>query len=306
MSGQDVPPVFTFDAEQDETNNLVVEQTGAWELVFSDAVALTAGEGCVPLSEKSARCTVGGWGAISNISLGDNDDTASMILYGQTANVFAGEGRDSVFADSHGQRTFVYGEEGDDTVKASGDSGQTADGGSGNDIVTAFLPCAGTGNAKGFGGPGDDTVRFTNCSHSHQSATTLDGGSGADLIVADPVGYPSAVDGGDGNDIVRINSDPYLFGPFTIMGGSGDDALHAGDGADTVSAGDGNDYVDVQGKGADVVTCGAGSDIVLYDASDTVSDDCEVRSKNGRLAWFPPASGAQSFGLFGSLGTRWR
>ena len=33
-----------------------------------------------------------------------------------------------------------------------------------------------------------------------------------------------------------------------------------------------------RGGGADTVTCGAGKDVVLYDASDTVSGDCETAS----------------------------
>ena len=88
---------------------------------------------------------------------------------------------------------------------------------------------------------------------------------------------PSTVNGGNGNDTIEIASSPSFFrGPFTISGGAGADGITAGPGDDTVDGGPGGDYIDVQGGGMDTVTCGAGLDVVLYDASDTVSGDCET------------------------------
>jgi hypothetical protein len=286
------PRVFTYSAEQGEVNHLNVRSTAMWTLEFTDSVALKAGERCVSQAWNRVTCTDGG---NANINLGDNNDTASVVTTFGFASIFAGDGQDSVNGEAFGGGTNLYGEDGNDSVTLTSEGGGSADGGNGNDMVVIHATCP-AGGGTAFGGPGDDNVRYTACGNWNSSGAVLDGGSGADLIVSDPVShFGGRAYGGDGNDIVRIRSGQYEHGPFVITGGSGDDALSAGGGADTVAGDDGNDYIDVQGGRADAVTCGAGSDIVLYDASDTVSDDCEIRIKDSHLAWSAPGPSGVRF-----------
>jgi Ca2+-binding RTX toxin-like protein len=133
-----------------------------------------------------------------------------------------------------------------------------------------------------LGGPGNDIVTYGNTGFSSIGAVTLDGGSGDDTIFVRPSGLTGGiVSGGSGDDVIAPDLPggfPLLTGPYTIKGGAGDDVITGEPGNDTVDGGAGNDHIDVRGGGADTVTCGAGVDVALYDASDTVSGDCEHAS----------------------------
>jgi Ca2+-binding RTX toxin-like protein len=274
------PDVINFVAAPGATNALVVDYHQP--LTFTDSEAtLTAGDGCLSLGPSSADCSsalLGDPAAAINVDLGSGDDTAHVVTY-WVSTIWGGSGNDTIFADNLGTEgpTFVYGGPGNDDVTAGGDGsgGQIADGGPGNDIVHAG---GFAGAASGFGGPGDDTIYYQTQTLTPPYPATLDGGDGNDTIIAtDNLATDNTVSGGNGNDVITIVplSKP-VPGAFNISGGNGDDVITGGPGNDTVDGGNGNDFIDVRGGGADTVTCGAGRDTVLYDASDTVSGDCEV------------------------------
>jgi Ca2+-binding RTX toxin-like protein len=265
--------LITFVANAGEANALEILIFSP-PLITDSGAELTAGPGCVAVGSNSANC-----GPIRdvNASLHDRNDTAHIQAAG-VITIWAGSGDDSVIADSFGRTAAVYGEAGNDKVSAAGEVGQIADGGPGNDIVNVF---AFGGDSSGFGGPGNDTITYGNTGNPGIGPVALDGGSGDDTILARPTFTGGTVSGGSGNDVIAPDLPagfPLLTGPYTISGDAGDDVITGEPGNDTVDGGTGADYIDVRGGGADTVTCGAGVDVVLYDASDTVSGDCEHAS----------------------------
>ena len=158
-----------------------------------------------------------------------------------------------------------------------GEGGQLADGGPGDDVLDVF---AFGGQSTGIGGNGRDIIEFHHNVSIGIGPATLEGGNGDDTILAQPTfSGTSTAAGGRGNDIIVITSVPPLYGTgssYLLTGGPGDDTLTGGASIDTVDGGNGDDSIDVRGGGADTVTCGRGNDVVLYDASDTVSGDCET------------------------------
>jgi Ca2+-binding RTX toxin-like protein len=84
------------------------------------------------------------------------------------------------------------------------------------------------------------------------------------------------VSGGDGTDMLSGNErDNGLFGDNgadQMSGGAGDDELTGATYNDV-----GADAVGLESRGADSLSCGPGRDVVLYDASDTITGDCELR-----------------------------
>jgi hypothetical protein len=265
--------LITFVANPSEANALEILIFAP--LITDSGAELTAGPGCVALGSNSANC-----GLIRdvNANLDNRNDTAHIQAAG-VISVWAGSGDDSVIADSFGQHAEVYGEAGNDNIDAEGEGGQIAAGGPGDDIVNVF---AFGGQSSGLGGPGDDTVTYGNAGNPGIGPVTLDGGNGDDTIFARPSPFTGGtVNGGNGDDVIAPDLPggfPLLTGPYTISGDAGDDVITGEPGNDTVDGGTGDDYIDVRGGGADTVTCGAGVDVVLYDASDTVSGDCEHAS----------------------------
>lgn len=87
------------------------------------------------------------------------------------------------------------------------------------------------------------------------------GQGGADLLLADIVGAPMLLDGGDGDDILVGGR-----GSDTLLGGNGNDLLIGGtlsvDGADSILGGEGNDIL-IGGLGADTLRGGGGSDLLM-------------------------------------------
>src|SRR5262245_23727878 len=77
------------------------------------------------------------------------------------------------------------------------------------------------------------------------------------------------IDGGDGDDLVRIDETNGAFAdiPMTIAGGAGADTLAGGSGAELFLGGDGSDTIDGN-KGNDVAFMGAGDDTFVWDPGD--------------------------------------
>ncbi|MGH2839418.1 MAG: hypothetical protein ACRDKY_01170, partial [Solirubrobacteraceae bacterium] len=170
--------------------------------------------------------------------------------------------------------TRVYGEGGDDIVSASGEGGQIADGGSGNDVVHAGGWCC---SGRGFGGPGDDVIDFFVAS-SIGGFASLDGGPGRDVITVQ-AGRGGTAAGGEGPDVLTVDSKlqfAFIISGIELRGGAGNDRITGGPYDDTIDGGDGIDIIDVRAGGADGVSCGGGRDTVRHDANDTIAADCEV------------------------------
>ena len=93
-----------------------------------------------------------------------------------------------------------------------------------------------------------------------------------------PTSRRSCVDGGSGDDTLRISDAGGLFTdtiPTTLDGGSGDDTLIGGSGNESFVGDSGNDFADGN-RGADTADLGSGSDTFQWDpgdGSDTIEGD---------------------------------
>ncbi|MFM2346989.1 MAG: hypothetical protein RL654_1742 [Pseudomonadota bacterium] len=118
---------------------------------------------------------------------------------------------------------------------SGGDGNDTLDGGLGDDTLDG-----GTGNDLLRGGLGHDSLLGL------AGDDTLDGGLGN-----------STLDGGEGNDSLTGSSDPS--NTDLLIGGNGNDWMHAQSGRDTLLGGAGNDTMQAYGNGVQM-TGGAGND----------------------------------------------
>jgi Ca2+-binding RTX toxin-like protein len=78
------------------------------------------------------------------------------------------------------------------------------------------------------------------------------------------------VDGGNGNDVLRLDTSNGAFTtarPTIVDGGAGDDTLVGGSGPERFYGGRGNDFVDGNG-GADTAFLGGGNDTFVWDPGD--------------------------------------
>ncbi|HEX6723937.1 MAG TPA: calcium-binding protein [Gaiella sp.] len=119
----------------------------------------------------------------------------------------------------------------------------------------------------------------------------------ADFSVARAEIGAIVVNGGDGDDLVRIddrNGAVNAGTPTTIRGGDGDDTLAGGSGNETLRGGDGNDAVDGNG-GTDVGLLGDGDDTFVWDPGDG-SDVVEGQDGHDTML-FNGAGGAEQFDL---------
>jgi Ca2+-binding RTX toxin-like protein len=92
------------------------------------------------------------------------------------------------------------------------------------------------------------------------------------------------VEGGDGDDLVRIDEANGAFTnsiPTKLRGQQGDDTLLGGSGAETLRGGRGNDTIDGN-RGNDLAVMGAGDDTFIWDPGDG-SDTIEGREGNDTM-----------------------
>ncbi|MBO9527987.1 MAG: calcium-binding protein, partial [Sphingobium yanoikuyae] len=182
-------------------------------------------------------------------NLGYHPDGSALI--GET--IFGTNGNDT-----------LVGTNGADVIRALGGTnnvrGGAGDdrlvGGSGYDDMDGEL-----GNDKLFGGDGNDYLR-----DSFSGNDQLYGQGGDDyLTISHGAGLNESwvLDGGDGNDILYVNSNPV--GRVTMVGGAGDDQISVGVfNRVTVDAGSGNDIVTVTLTGRNqTITLGTGNDILM-------------------------------------------
>ncbi len=223
-----------------------------------------------PLDRSEVQCS--GAEATVLLIMGDTPTGRDDVIVGTAANdvISAGPGNDLICAGS-----------GDDNIN----------GGLGDDVIFDG-PDDDTINA----GPGDDQIFGYQSFYSRNvcsKAEVYNGGDGDDIIVAlahderegEPADCPAIrplrVDGGTGADTIRIEG-----GPFTMLGGAGNDTLTGvdstrgtivgGSGNDTITGankadgGSGNDKIAgtpgldelTGGKGNDTIDAGKGDDVV--------------------------------------------
>jgi uncharacterized protein GlcG (DUF336 family) len=87
-----------------------------------------------------------------------------------------------------------------------------------------------------LGSPGNDRINL-NFDPVHNSLIVLDGGRQV-ASFASPSVNQVVIDAGDGNNVVRVETD--VLQPATLVGGSGNDVLFAGGGPSLLSGGGGN------------------------------------------------------------------
>ncbi|MEH2260069.1 phytase [Nostoc sp.] len=153
-------------------------------------------------------------------------DGADFVEGTQGNTILAGNGDDTVLA---GSDSSVSGEDGSDRIFI-GQNGSvqntSADGGSGDDVITVVEP---SGSNNLFGATGDDNLTVI-----EGSCQSLFGGSGNDTLTSN--GSNNRLYGGSGDDRLLSNVNDSLFG------GDGDDVLFAGQGgSNRITGGTGAD-----------------------------------------------------------------
>ena len=246
--------------------------------------------------------------SISRVIFADGELMASDIrrlIHTATPgnSAYWGFSGDDILIDTDGSDT-AFGGAGNDTIHVNG----YADGGDGNDMITANHGEGGAGDdvihaiSNATGGDGDDILYTQDFAqgeagndtlHGDDNANSLHGGLGDDTFY----GYGGDDDlfGGDGNNtFYGGDGDDSLFaalGEFNDIlfggdgndllwgydgdnyfdGGAGDETFYAGHGNNTIICGEGNHSIFSTDAGNDTITCGSGIDeIFLDDGNDQV------------------------------------
>jgi RTX calcium-binding nonapeptide repeat (4 copies) len=142
---------------------------------------------------------------------------------------------------------------------------------------------------------GDDGSADFSFARAGIARISVDGGNGDDVVRIDEGNgvftdtIATTIDGGNGEDSLSGGS-----GAVTLQGGNGDDILAGGSGAETLEGGNGNDSIDGNG-GNDVGLLGNGDDTFVWDPGDG-SD--VVEGQNGiDTMLFNGANGAEQVDL---------
>jgi Ca2+-binding RTX toxin-like protein len=159
----------------------------------------------------------------------------------------------------------------------------TVDAGSGNDTIVARLK-AGDPNTLEIDLTGDGVADFS-FARADVSELVLDGGSGDDVIRIDESGgiftaaIPTTFEGGSGNDTMLGGS-----GAETYRGGSGNDFADGNRGNDVADAmGSGNDTFQWDpGDGNDTIEGDSGTDTMLFNGAN-VAERIEMSANGDRL-----------------------
>ncbi len=153
---------------------------------------------------------------------------------------------------------------GDDTIHDGWDgSGDTLDGGDGNDSIISY-----DGDDSMIGGSGNDTLFVYSW---YCSENTISGGDGDDTIYAGDC--DDSVDGGAGDDTIDGG-----WGYDTVYGGADNDTIFGNFGDDSIDGGSGNDTIN-GGNNSDIVYGGSGND-TIYDGFDSADDTLDGGAGN--------------------------
>ncbi|QPI85617.1 Hint domain-containing protein [Rhodobacterales bacterium HKCCA1288] len=199
---------------------------------------------------------------IEKVVTTDGNDTLDGGAATGPLNIDAGTGDDSVTGGA-GNDTVAAGV-GNDVVAAGGGN-DSVDGGAGNDVLDGGAGDdtldGGLGNDSLAGGLGNDVLA------GGEGSDTLVGGAGDDALIGGAgddlllLGAGDLAQGGDGDDIFRIDPSLPGTGPILIVGGEGAEDL-----SDPTNGGSG-DVLDLRGLGAVTITPdapGAESGTVTY------------------------------------------
>uniref|UniRef100_UPI00333EE051 calcium-binding protein n=1 Tax=Sandarakinorhabdus sp. TaxID=1916663 RepID=UPI00333EE051 len=170
----------------------------------------------------------------------------------------------------------LTGTSGDDTINGlggndtlnGGDGNDTMDGGAGDDVLNGGNGddsiSGDTGTNMLFGGAGNDGLAGLNTGPNSQ----FFGEAGNDTFVL-ILRHNLGVDGGDGNDIIGIDTTNLVISRnsnvATVNAGAGDDLLTIGNGCDNqINMGSGNDRVVLTRDRSHIITLGEGADEVSF------------------------------------------
>jgi serralysin len=221
-------------------------------------------------------------GVLFDIPDGGNDvlygDAGDDWLSGGVGNdrLFGGTGND--FLEGRGGNNTLFGGDGNDSISLTinglaanmGSAANTADGGTGIDLLVIKMTDAKVGATLSFAIPAQ-VINFIN-GNVFSGFEVLDfaGGSGIDRIIGS--GLHDRIFGGLGNDVLQGGAGNDTLGGDEgadwIYGGAGDDDLQGGAGNDVIFGGIGNDYIYISSEpGADTIDGGAGIDRIELDRS---------------------------------------
>ncbi|PWS34544.1 hypothetical protein DFH01_23665 [Falsiroseomonas bella] len=252
------------------------------DVIFSSVGASTidGGDGADSLIGNSNNDRLTGGLGDDTIDGGDGNDDIDGSPGADSLR--GGLGNDTIFGSSNDT---LLGDEGDDNFTAS--SGVFADGGAGNDRMSALGFFPNTGASTLVGGEGDDTLRGGNYLNltadggdgkdrfeisSGPSADSIIGGGGADTVIYDGSGFSlfanlvtGTVTSSFGSVDTLIGIEALSTGPQadTVQGGAGNESLFGWLGADTLLGGEGSDTLG-GGSGNDSLDGESGIDVASF------------------------------------------
>lgn len=224
-----------------------------------DDLSIDAGDGNDSVTGGRGDDLIRGGAGDDTLDGGAGDD---VLNGGDGTDLLIGGAGDDILSGGAGDDT-LQGGEGNDTL-LGGEGNDTLDGGDGNDTLDG-----GEGSDVLEGGAGKDLLRAGR-------GDTARGGDGDDVIEIDTAtGAPSSVDGGAGNDTVRLLG----AGTGTLAGTTVANVEHLVVAGGTWNAGDTSGYADINVKNG-AGTVGSilltGSQKLIVEAGGTVGDGAEM------------------------------
>ncbi len=241
-----------------------IDTTDNSEIFIVRHVDGTSGTETVDITWSNHRKQFTGVAKIVVVDAGQGDDTLDFRGVLSTVEVNGGNGNDTIFL-SDGANSTADGGAGDDVITASfkpSATGVVIRGGDGNDTLIG-----GTMSITIYGDGGNDTIAGT------AQADNLYGGDGQDTITASD--GSDNVDGGAGHDAIDGGN-----GMDFLLGGAGNDVINAGGDHDVVDGRDGDDLI-YGGSGNDLLIGGNGNDRLFGDGgSDLLIGDKAAKVNN--------------------------